>query len=141
MASFNKVILLGNLTRDPEIKALPSGTTVATFGLAVNRRFSSQNGEAKEEVTFVDINAFGKQAETLAKYCAKGRPLMVEGRLKLDSWTDKEGRKQSKLSVVLENFQLLGGRDESAPAQAPTKAAAPAAAAPAPAPGDDDVPF
>lgn len=111
MASFNKVILMGNLTRDPEVRATPSGMQICKFGLAVNRRFNSQNGEAKEEVTFVDIDAFGKQAEIIAKYCQKGRPLLVEGRLRLDNWTDKEGRKQSKLSVVCENFQLLGGRE------------------------------
>ena len=101
MASFNKVILIGNLTRDPEMKYTPKGTAVARLGLAVNRRYTTESGEAKEEVTFIDIDAWGKQAEVIAQYCRKGRPLMIEGRLKLDQWDDKQtGQKQSKLRVV-----------------------------------------
>lgn len=111
MASFNKVILLGNLTRDPQLKYLPSQTAIAEFGLAVNRKYRTQNGEDREEVTFVDCTAFGKQAEILNQYCSKGRPLFIEGRLKFDSWEDKQGGgKRSKLAVVIESFQLLGGR-------------------------------
>lgn len=112
MASFNKVILVGNLTRDPELRTLPSGNSVARIALAVNRRYVGKDGETKEEVTYVDIDAFGKQAETLAKYCTKGQPLLVEGRLRLDQWDDKStGEKRSRLGVVLENFTFLGSRN------------------------------
>jgi single-strand DNA-binding protein len=113
MASFNKVLLLGNLTRDPQMKYLPSQTPVVEFGLAVNRKWRSPQGEDREEVTFVDCSAFGRQAEVINQYCQKGRPLFIEGRLKLDTWEDKNGGgKRSKMSVVVENFQLLGGRDQ-----------------------------
>src|SRR6476659_3700030 len=112
MASFNQVILLGNLTRDPQLKYLPSQTPLVEFGLACNRRFKTQSGEDREEVLFVDVSAFGKQAEIINQYCQKGRPLLVEGRLKYDTWEDKQGGgKRSKHSVVIDNFQLLGGRD------------------------------
>lgn len=113
MASFNKVILLGNLTRDPETRVTANGLTICKLGLAVSRVYMTREGERKEETTFVDIDAFGKQAEVLTKYLRKGRPLMVEGRLKLDQWETNEGQKRSKLGVVLENFQFLGGgRDD-----------------------------
>src|SRR4051794_36674791 len=113
MASFNKVILLGNLTRDPQMRYLPSQTPLVEFGLACNRRFKMQAGEEREEVLFVDCSAFGRQAEIINQYCTKGRPLFVEGRLKYDTWEDKQGGgKRSKLTVVVENFQLLGGRDQ-----------------------------
>jgi len=113
MASFNKVILLGNLTRDPQLKYLPSQTPLVEFGLACNRRFKTQSGEDREEVLFVDCSAFGRQAEIINQYCQKGRPLFVEGRLKYDTWEDKQGGgKRSKLTIVVENFQLLGGRDQ-----------------------------
>src|SRR5580698_9185467 len=112
MASFNRVLLLGNLTRDPQMKYLPSQTPVVEFGLACNRKFKAASGEMREEVTFVDCAAFGRTAEIINQYCTKGRPLFVEGRLKLDQWEDKNGGgKRSKLSVVVENVQLLGGRD------------------------------
>lgn len=115
MASFNKVILLGNLTRDPETRVTANGLTICKMGLAVSRVYSTREGERKEETTFVDIDAFGKQAEVLTKYMRKGRPLMVEGRLKLDQWETNEGQKRSKMGVVLENFQFLGGgRDDDA---------------------------
>ena len=111
MASFNKVILLGNLTRDPQMKYLPSQTPVTEFGLACNRKFKTATGEQREEVTYVDCTAFGRQAEVINQYCTKGRPLFIEGRLKFDSWEDKNGGgKRSKLTVVIESFQLLGGR-------------------------------
>lgn len=113
MASFNKVILMGNLTRDPQMKYLPSQTPVAEFGLATNRRFKTQAGEDKEEVTFVDCAAFGKQAEVINQWCRKGKQLFIEGRLKFDSWDDKNGGgKRSKLSVIVEQFQFVGGRDQ-----------------------------
>lgn len=89
MASYNKVILMGNLTRDPELRSLPSGMSVARIGIAVNRRYSGKDGEMKEEVTYVDVDAFGKQAETIAKYCVKGSGILVEGRLRLDQWDDR----------------------------------------------------
>jgi single-strand DNA-binding protein len=152
MASFNKVILVGNLTRDPELRYTPKGVAIAKLGLAVNRVWKTETGETKEEVTFVDIDAFGKQAETIGQYLKKGRPLLVEGRLRLDQWDDKQtGQKRSRLGVVLESFQFLdsGNRGESG-AEA-SRRPAPAAAAPAvPAaapeaetsePEQDDVPF
>ncbi len=112
MASYNKVLLLGNLTRDPELRVTPKGTPVCQFGLAVNRQYKDESGQTREEVTFVDLEAWGKQAETIAKFLTKGRPLFVEGRLKFDQWDDKtSGQKRSKLKVVLENFQFLGGRE------------------------------
>jgi single-strand DNA-binding protein len=109
MASYNCVQLMGNVTRQPETKHLASGTDVCDFGLAVNRRYRTQAGEQKEEVCFIDCVAFGKQAEVLAKYATKGKPLFVVGRLKLDVWDDrKNGGRRSKHSVVIENFQFLG---------------------------------
>lgn len=148
MASFNKVILAGNLTRDPELRYTPKGTAVARLGIACNRKWKSETGEMKEEVTFVDVDAFGKTAETIGQYLKKGRPILIEGRLRYDTWEDKQsGQKKSKLGVVLENFQFLdsgGGRGEGG-ASAPSR---PAPAAPAPDGGDaepppehDDVPF
>ena len=114
MASFNQVILVGNLTRDPHVKQLPNQSTVTEFGIACNRRFKTASGEDREEVTFVDCAAFGKQGETIKQYCAKGKALLLQGRLKYDQWDDKQGGgKRSKLSVVVENFQFLGGRGES----------------------------
>lgn len=114
MASFNKVILIGNLTRDPEMRVTPNGHTICKLGLAVSRAYSTRDGDRREETTFVDIDAFGKQAEVISKYMRKGRPIMVEGRLKLDQWESNDGQKRSKLGVILENFQFLGGRDENA---------------------------
>jgi single-strand DNA-binding protein len=112
MASFNKVILMGNLTRDPQMKYLPSQTAVVEFGVACNRRYKTAQGEDKEEVTFVDCTSFGKQAEVINQYFTKGKPIFIEGRLKYDSWEDKQGGgKRSKITVVIENFQFVGGRD------------------------------
>lgn len=111
MASLNKCFLLGNLTRDPEIRTTPRGTSVCLFGMAVTRTFKDDTGKARDETTFVDIEAWGRQAEVCGKYLKKGRPCLVEGRLKLDSWTDeKTGGKRTKLKVVLENIQFLGDR-------------------------------
>jgi single-strand DNA-binding protein len=154
MASYNKVILVGNLTRDPELRYTPKGTAVAKLGLAVNRTWKTETGESKEEVTFVDVDAFGKQAEVIGQYMKKGRPILIEGRLKLDQWDDKQtGQKRSRLGVVMEAFQFLG----SAPGReggggggggdfAPRQSTGPAAAAPAAEPDaappeEDDVPF
>ena len=110
MASYNRVILIGNLTRDPEVKYLASGTAVAEIGLAVNRQFTDKgSNERKEEVTFVDVTLWGREAELAGEYLAKGRPVMIEGRLQMDTWDDKAtGQKRSKLKVVGERMQFLG---------------------------------
>ena len=154
MANFNRVILAGNLTRDPELRYTPKGVAIAKITLAINRTWKSETGEQKEEVTFVDVDAFGRQAEVVGQYMKKGRPFLVEGRLKLDQWEDKNThQKQSKLKVVLEGFSFIDskGGDSGAPSDAPRArpAAAPTAAAEAPAsaepeasePEQDDVPF
>jgi len=114
-ASFNKVILLGNLTRDPEIKYTPKGTAIANIGLAVNRVYSNDQGDKNEETTFIDVELWGRTAEIAQEYLRKGRPVLIEGRLKLDQWDDKQtGQKRSKLRVVGETMQLLGGREGGA---------------------------
>ena len=152
MASFNKVILAGNLTRDPELRYTPKGTAVARIGLACNRKWKSETGEMKEEVTFVDVDAFGKSAETIGQYLKKGRPILIEGRLRYDTWEDKQTKqKRSKLGVVLESFQFLdsgGGRGGDGGEGGPAASRAPAGPAPAPEGGEpdgphegDDVPF
>lgn len=109
MANLNKVMLMGNLTRDPELKYLPSQTAVCDISIAVNRRWTDQEGQTKEEVTFVECSMFGKRGEVLAKYLKKGNPIYLEGRLKLDQWEAQDGSKRSKLRVVVENFEFLGG--------------------------------
>jgi single-strand DNA-binding protein len=159
MPSLNKVLLMGNLTRDPELRVTPKGTPICQFGLAINRQFKMESGETREEVIFVDIEAWGKQGETIAKYVTKGRPLYVEGRLKLDQWEDKNTKeKKSRMKVVLEQFQFLGdsrgggqgggaahaGGDE--PAAAPDRHAPPPRSTAGAKPGavenlDEDVPF
>ena len=155
MASFNKVILAGNLTRDPELRYTPKGTAVAKIGMAVNRSWKSETGEMKEEVTFVDVEAWGRQAEVIGQYLKKGRPILIEGRLRLDTWEDKNThQKVSKLKVVLEAFSFLDSRGEGGGGgggefRKPASAAAPAAATAAAngpeemgePPSDDDVPF
>ena len=163
MSSFNKVILMGNLTRDPEMRVTPGGLAICKFTVAVNRKFRTKDGQDKEEVAFVDVDCFERTAETIAKYFTKGKPILVEGRLKLDKWDDKKtGEKRSKLGVVLESFSFVsGGRgdgagaegdapagnyDDSAPPARPSRGAAgsPPAASRPPPPGeniDEDVPF
>jgi len=147
MANFNKVIIAGNLTRDPELRYTPKGTAVARITLAVNRTWKSESGENKEEVSFVDVDVWGRQAEVIGQYLKKGRPLLVEGRLKQDTWEDKNTKqKQSKLKVVLESFSFIdsrgGGEGGSAEAPRSRPSAAPAPASDdADAPSDDDVPF
>jgi single-strand DNA-binding protein len=154
MANFNKVILAGNLTRDPELRYTPKGTAIAKFGLAINRTWTNETGEKKEEVTFVDVDAFGRQAETIGQYFKKGRPILVEGRLRLDTWDDKQtNQKKSKLGVVLEGFQFMdsgkmteGGAAVAPRPKPPGTSAAPADAPSAPEPDGpppehDDVPF
>jgi single-strand DNA-binding protein len=112
MASFNKVLLMGNLTRDPQLRYTPAQQAVADFGVACNRKFKTAQGEDREEVTFIDVTAWGKTAEIINQYFTKGKPIFIEGRLKYDQWEDKQGGgKRSKLTVVIENFQFIGGRD------------------------------
>ena len=112
MASYNKVILMGNLTRDVELRHTPTNQAVANIGLAVNRTYKSKEGENREETTFVDCEAWGRTAEVMAQYLSKGRPVMIEGRLKFDQWQDQQGQNRSKLKVVIENFQFIGSRTE-----------------------------
>ena len=115
MPNLNKVMLMGNLTRDPEIKYTPKGTAIANFGIAINRVFTPEGGEKREEVTFIDLEAWGRTAEVIGEYFKKGKPIFIEGRLKLDSWDDKTtGKKMSKLRVVVESFEFLGSREGGA---------------------------
>jgi single-strand DNA-binding protein len=158
MANFNKVILAGNLTRDPELRYTPKGTAVVKLGMAINRTWKGESGEAREEVTFVDVEAWDRQAEVIAQYMRKGRPILVEGRLKLDTWEDKNThQKVSKLKVRLESFSFIdskgpeggagaGAAPSGEPARRPEAPAKPAAAAGPPEngetpPEEDDVPF
>ena len=154
MPNFNKVILAGNITRDPELRYTPKGTAVAKIGMAINRQWKDESGQQKDEVTFVDVDAFGRQAEVISQYLKKGRPILVEGRLKLDQWDDKQtGQKKSRLGVVLESFQFLdsggtreggGGFAPSAPdasrQQRPAARPAASSGAAAPPPPSDDMP-
>ena len=110
MPNLNKVMLMGNLTRDPELRYTPSNTPVATIGIAVNRRWRNQSGEDQEETTFVDCEAWGRTAEVMSQYLQKGRPVFVEGRLRLDQWQDREGNNRSRLKVVIEGFQFIDSR-------------------------------
>lgn len=111
--NFNKVFLMGNLTRDPEVRHVSGDMAVANFGLAVNRRFRTRDGENREETTFVDLEAWGRTAEVMSQYLAKGRPVFIEGRLKLDQWQDKDsGANRSKLKVVVENFQFIDSKGD-----------------------------
>jgi len=156
MANFNKVILAGNLTRDPELRYTPKGKALAAFGLAINRSWKDESGQTKEEVTFVDIEAWGRQAEVVGQYFKKGRPILIEGRLRYDTWEDKQtNQKKSKLKVVLESFSFIDsiqrtGDGSPAPMQARQNPAAAPAPEPAPMapppdmeapPSEDDVPF
>ena len=120
MPNLNRVLLIGNLTRDPDVRYTPKGTAVAEIGLAVNRIYSGDDGEKKEEVTFVDVTLWARQAEVAGQYLKKGRPVFIEGRLQLDSWDDKQtGQKRHRLRVVAENLQMLGGRPESEGSSSP----------------------
>jgi single-strand DNA-binding protein len=145
MANVNKVILVGNLTRNPEVKFTPKGLAVADFGLAVNRSFTAENGEKREEVTFIDITAWGKVAELARQFLTKGRQVYIEGRLQLNSWDDKQtGEKKSKLRVVGENIQFLGSRPEAEsgrPKQTEANRPTGEPHRPEPIKGGDDYPF
>ena len=149
MASFNKVILLGNLTRDPEVRYTPKGSAVADLGIAVNRQYTLESGEKREEVTFVDVTFWGRTAEVAGEYLKKGRPVFIEGRLQLDTWDDKQsGQKRSKLKVIGETMQMLGSRggaaDTGDEGDRPARSAKPTAAPKPPGPSepdDDEIPF
>ncbi len=108
MPSLNKVFLMGNLTRDPELRYTPNGTAVAEFGLAVNRRWTGSDGEQRDETTFVDVNVWARRAEVITEYLRKGDPIFIEGRLRLDQWEGRDGQKRSRLRVVADNFQFIG---------------------------------
>jgi len=139
MANYNRVILAGNLTRDPELTYTPSNTAVCKFGLAVNRKWNDkQTNSTREETMFVDCTAWTRAAETLNQYCRKGSSLLVEGRLVYDTWTTPEGQKRSKHSVNVDNFQFLGGRSEDGGGRPQAAQGAPAGRAPV---ADDEVPF
>ncbi len=154
MANVNKVILIGNVTRDPEVKFTPKGSAVADIGLAINRNYTLDNGEKREETTFVDVELWGRLAEIAGEYAKKGRPIYIEGRLRMDTWEDKtSGQKRSRMKVVGENLQLLGGRPpgggggeeeggghhEARPQR--TSRPAPAPQPPRSSEPDDDIPF
>jgi single-strand DNA-binding protein len=112
MPSFNKVILMGNLTRDPEVRVTQQGMSICKFTVATSRQSKNPDGTPREETTFIDVDAFGRQAEVIGKYFAKGRPILLEGRLRLDQWETQTGEKRSRLGVVLENFQFVGPRSD-----------------------------
>ncbi|MDR2806715.1 MAG: single-stranded DNA-binding protein [Puniceicoccales bacterium] len=155
MASFNKVILLGNLTRDPELRTANNGNMICRLGVAMSRVTKNSDGESREEVVFVDVDAFGKQAETIGRYFVKGRPIFIEGRLRLDQWESNTGEKRSKLCVVLENFQFVnsGRFDDEETTGGHTSGPVPFSSTPLPLKrkensplitqdgGDEDVPF
>src|SRR5450755_486961 len=152
MANLNRVLLIGNLTRDPELRYTPKGTAVTEIGLAINRIYSGEDGEKKEETTFVDVTLWARQAEVAGQYLKQGRPVFIEGRLQLDTWDDKQtGQKRSRMRLAAENLQLLGSRQDSAGSSSPPPAGrAPGASAPAPRPEPrdpdldaepDDIPF
>jgi len=151
MANYNKVILAGNLTRDPQMSYLPSQTPVVEFGLAVNRRWRGQDGQQREDTCFVDCRVYGKQAEIFNQYMSKGRPVLIEGRLQFDQWEGKDGQKRSKHRVMVERFVFLGGAPASGarppaqrqPAEAPEQAPADASEEPPPADdmGSQEIPF
>jgi single-strand DNA-binding protein len=129
--NYNRVLLGGNLTRDIELRHTPQNTAVANFGMAVNRKYKGGDGQQHEETTFVDCTAFGRTAEVMGQYLRKGRPVFIEGRLKLDQWDDKEGNKRSKLSVIVESFQFVDSGEKQQGPQRSGKTPPP----------DDDIPF
>lgn len=142
MANFNKVLLMGNLTRDPQLSYLPSQTAVVDFGLAVNRKWKSKEGEDREETCFIDCQAFGRQAENINKYLSKGRPVFVEGRLTFNTWTAQDGTRRSKHRVTVENFQFLPGGPRAGTGQTEEGAGGvPAERGPEEQTGADDIPF
>ena len=127
MSSFNKVIVMGHLTRDPEVRFTQGGVAVCNVGLAVNERFKGQDGEWQDRATFIDVTIFGKRGEAFAKFHKKGKPAFIEGKLRLDQWEDKQsGQKRSKLFVVGDNWEFVGGDGDAAPKDDPDPWVAPA---------------
>jgi single-strand DNA-binding protein len=153
MPNYNKVILMGRLTRDPEVKYTSSGAAITDLGIAVNRFWRNQDGQQQEETTFVNVTAFGKQAETVGQYLKKGRPIFIEGYLRMDQWDDKQtGEKRSKLKIVLDRFEFIDSKGDGGGGgagggggyenQSNAPAASSGSSAPAASlPEDDDVPF
>ena len=145
MANLNRVLLIGNLTRDPELRVTPKGTAICQFGIAVNRQFKDESGATKDETTFVDIEAWGKTAENAAKFFSKGKPIFIEGRLKLDQWDDKAtGQKRQKLKVIAENWQFIGPKDGAGASSETSERQERPATRPTTPPADnvdEDVPF
>lgn len=130
MASLNKVLLIGNLTRDPDVKMMTNGRPVCNFGLALNRSYKDSEGNKKDETTFVDVECYGPRAEAVGRFFTKGRAIFVEGRLKLDQWESKEGEKRSAIRVVLDNFEFVDSRQESQNNQSDVNATSSALPAP-----------
>ena len=150
MPNYNKVMLMGRLTRDPEVRYSANGTAITNIGLAVNRNWRNQDGQTQEEVTFVDVTAFGKRGEAVGQYLKKGRPIFIEGHLRMDQWDDKQtGQKRSKLAIIMDAFEFIDSRGEGEGGGGNfSGGGAPAASGAAPAAGggggfaeDDDVPF
>ena len=156
MASLNKVLLIGNLTRDPDVRMLSNGRPVCNFGLALNRNYKDAEGNRKEEVTFVDVECYGPRAEAVGRFFTKGRSIFVEGRLKLDQWESKEGEKRSAIRVVLDNFEFVDSKQDgqstgdrqafSGSNTSPPQESTPAVSNETPSPSsdpdlDEDVPF
>ena len=150
MANLNKVFLIGNLTRDPELRYTPSGTPVTEFGMAINNTRTGKDGQKHEDTVFVDITLWSRQAEVASEYLSKGRPVLIEGRLQFEQWEGKDGQKRSKLKVVGERMQMLGSRGDSSGRQAPSTSAVAAegdapsdfgADAPPASAGEPDIPF
>jgi single-strand DNA-binding protein len=142
MPNYNKVLLMGHLTRDIECKYTPKGTAVAQIGLAVSRKWKDEAGEAKEEVAFIDCESWGRTAEVMCQYFHKGSPVFIEGRLKLDQWDDKQsGQKRSKLKVVVESFQFVAGKTDDTPKQDAPPSQPKREPLPSEQPADDNIPF
>ena len=141
MASYNKVIMMGNLTRDPQLSYLPSQTPVVEFGLASNRRWTGQDGSQREDVCFVDCRAYGRMAENISKYCKKGRPLMIEGRLTFDQWEAQDGSKRSKHRITVETFTFVDSRGEGAGGASQEGAGSEGGTGSGGKAGGDDIPF
>lgn len=140
MANLNKVFLIGNLTHNPDLRQTTGGSAVCTLRMAVNRRYTTQRGENRDETLFIDVTVWGKQAEACSQYLSKGRPLFVEGRLRQDTWTTNDGQNRSKIKVTAERVQFLGAGTGATDAE-PSKPAAPEQSATEPGEQDDEIPF
>ena len=140
MANLNRVFLMGNLTRDPELRYTPSGTPICEFGLAVNRRYQTRDGEQRDETCFLDVSMWGKRGVVISEYFQKGRPIFIEGRLKYDSWEGQDGKRKSRLTVVAENFEFVGGRRDDGGGGGAPQGGGPARRNQSPTPRDDAAP-